>query len=178
MLLEKIKIIFRDVTDVYGMKKILKITTLSLLLSFIGAFRATDTIIEKLYSSIFGLFSILIVVEIAFFGLFFAESIVNRKAKEFIVNKEENITYYQTLVTKNFYSISLKMTNIVVIYILQIFDLKFSVHDTVITFLGKVFPIKLGAYLFFYFLSIYTLIVMVDLIVTIYFYLWKNEKQP
>ncbi|MCJ8341403.1 MAG: hypothetical protein MJH09_00860 [Cetobacterium sp.] len=176
MLLKKIKIIFRDVTDTYGTKKFFKMIIISLVFSFLAAFRATDKTIEELYSSIFSLFSILIVVEIAFFGLFFAENMINKKAKEFIINKEENITYYQTLVAKNFYSISLKMTNIVLIYILQIFNLKFSIYNIMIFIFKREFALKIGFYLFFYFLSIYTLLIMLDLIVTIYFYLWKNEK--
>lgn len=174
MFFKKIGIINRDIIEVYKPKKILKFILISLIFVVLGSLRATDDVVKELYSNILGLFSVLIVVEIAFFGLFFSENPTNIKAKKFIINTEENISYYQSLVVKNFHSITLKIINIVLIYMLQLFNLALTSKNVAISSHGICFSFKVGPYLLFYFLFTYALIVMMDLVVSIYFYLWKN----
>ena len=168
---EKIGMIIRDMFDVYG-KRIRYFILISLLFTVAASLLATNESIKFTFENTISFFSTLMVIEIAFFGIFFSGSDNNEKARKMIVNEDEDISYYQSLLVKNFNSIFLKMINIILAYIINIFGL--TTLKSVILFENWNLEIKIGFYLIFYFLFIYTIIIMTDLIVSIYFFLWKS----
>lgn len=171
--MSKISTMIRDVRIVYG-KRLLSFLAVAFIVTFPSVFRINTETLKSVYGNTVGFFTALIVIEIAFFGIFYSGSQINKEAKNKLFNIEENMSYYQRLLIKNYHSIFIKFTTIFLAYLSQMYNVmelcwtygpfeKFNIPE-----------IKLGVYYVFYMLAIYSIVVTIDLVTTVYYFLWRS----
>ncbi|PID67138.1 MAG: hypothetical protein CR959_01720 [Fusobacteriales bacterium] len=150
--MNKIYFLMKHVKDIYGSKGVLKFLIPSVLISLIP--REND-----IFEAATSLFTALIVVEIAFVAIFYSGSEGVKKAKEkSMVNfAGEKSSFYHYLLIKNYHSLFIKF---IVLFLL---------------FLMKIYNINLIGYNSFIFsLIIYSVLVTLDLMISMYYFLWGS----
>lgn len=166
----------RDVRIVYRYK-ILLFLGAAILISLPSIFRTDTETLKSVYSNTVGFFTALIVIEIAFFGIFYSGSQINKEAKDKFFNKKENMTYYQRLLVKNYHSIFIKFSTVFIAYLFQMYNIM-EIGIKIKPFENNYFlsnlEINLGVYYLFYMLAIYSIIITLDLVTTVYYFLWRS----
>ncbi len=169
MLNNKLKDFLRDVRIIYG-KRILFYLFFSTIISLLSSLGYNKENIKEVYSSTFSFFTGLIVIEIAFFSIFISGIESVKQAKEKLVNSDEGITLYHQLLVKNYTSLMIKFFTVFILYLFKMFNLENSFYKLEIC--KKIFI--LGTYNLIYIFVIFSVIVTLDLVLSIYYLLWKK----
>lgn len=160
--MKKIYFIIKHIKEIYGIKKMLFFYIPSLLIS---AFPRKEEIFEPAFS----LFTAFIVVEIAFIAIFYSGSNGVERAKNFSINNTMNkkTNFYHYLLVKNFHSLFLKFIVLFLIFLMKIYKINGSI---------KIFlmNVNFGYDDFIFSLIIYSIIITLDLMVSMYYFLWGN----
>ncbi|BET14730.1 MULTISPECIES: hypothetical protein [Fusobacterium] len=125
---------------------------------------------NKIFNSASSLFSALIVVEIAFIAIFYSDSTGTKKAKEYEWKKigEEKLTFYYYLLVKNYHSLIVKFIVLILIFSMNIYNInwEFKISFLVINYENLVFS-----------MIVYSILVTLDLMLSMYYFLWGSGKE-
>ncbi|MDX8337351.1 hypothetical protein [Candidatus Cetobacterium colombiensis] len=174
--MNKVSRMIRDIRIVYGCK-LFSFFGIAFMISLPSIFRTDTEVLKSIYSNTVVFFTALIVIEIAFFGIFYSGSQINKEAKDKLFNKKENMTYYQRLLVKNYHSLFIKFSTVFIAYLFQMYNIM-EFYKKIKPFENNSFlldlEISIGVYYLFYILSIYSIIVTLDLVTTVYYFLWRS----
>lgn len=111
-------------------------------------------------------FNGILVIEIAYIAIFYSGTTGTEKAKRLIVDHSKKFNYYHYLLVKNYFSVLTKFLVLILIYIINIYN---------IPNIGfKIFIFNISVYNFIQTLAVCAIITTIDLILSMYFFLWGN----
>lgn len=108
----------------------------------------------------------LLVIEIAYIAIFYSGTSGTEKAKKLIINSSKGFNYYHYLLIKNYFSVLIKFFVLLLIYIVTVYNVNnFGLSYGIFNF--KIYNLIQT-------LSICAILTTVDLILSMYFFLWGN----
>lgn len=125
---------------------------------------------NKIFSSASSLFATLIVVEIAFIAIFYSESTGTQKAKkqEWGEIGGEKLSFYYYLLVKNYHCLIMKFIVLILIFAMEVYDITWKLNK---------FFIKFGFEDLVFSLIIYSILITLDLMLSMYYFLWGSGRQ-
>ena len=109
-------------------------------------------------------------MEIAFIAIFYSDSTGTKKAKEYEWKKigEEKLTFYYYLLVKNYHSLIVKFIVLILIFSMNIYNInwEFKISFLVINYENLVFS-----------MIVYSILVTLDLMLSMYYFLWGSGKE-
>lgn len=150
---------------VYKMKSIFLSILISLILSLPLCIKK-DNFLDNIGS----FFNGILVIEIAYIAIFYSGTKGTERAKQLIINHHNNFNYYHYLLVKNYFSILIKFFVLSIIYIINIYN----ISNIGVEY--NLFNINLyiSIYNFIQMLSICAILTTMDLILSMFFFLWGN----
>ncbi len=165
-LFKKINMMLYDIKIAYPLKSVLIFLAIAIFFSFLSIFRYEEKNIKEIIADTISFFSALTVIEIAFLSIFYSGNKGTEKAKKEYYNSQEEMTYYHYLLVKNYFSIAIKFGTIFIVFISRIFN----ISELVLNFNGVI----IGFYNIVYIFIILSLLITVDLVVSMYYFLWGS----
>lgn len=157
----RLKHMYRHFFIVYKKKEIIFSLIFALILSLPLNIGNTEFL-----KNITDFFQGILVIEIAYIAIFYSGTSGTEKAKKLIINSSRGFNYYHYLLIKNYFSILIKFFVLLLIYTVSVYN---------ITDFGFSFWIlNIKFYNLIQTLSICAILTTVDLILSMYFFLWGN----
>lgn len=162
--MKKLRHIYKHFLLVYTKKQIFFSLIFSLILSLPLSTK------EKFLENIGSFFNGLLVIEIAYIAIFYSGTKGTERAKQLILDKSKNFNYYHYLLIKNYFSILIKFFILLLAYVITAYNISNIGFKYIL--LGIVLHFEL--YNLIQMFTICGILTTVDLILSMYFFLWGN----